>query len=154
MRAYSCVDSLPCPSITLACGGKALNSLDDMDESVLGHAGLIYEHVLGEQKYTFIEEVPHTHSVTILIKGPNDHTLRQIKDAVRDGLRAVKNAIDDGKSVQHAKLVGLRVYRAMDLMCALCGPSAYALLIGPLPCWTQTVWCRALVPLKWRPMRP
>lgn len=36
-------------------------------------------------------------SVTLLIKGPNKHTLIQIKDALRDGLRAVKNAIEDGK---------------------------------------------------------
>ena len=28
--------------------------------------------------------------------GPNKHTLTQIKDAVRDGLRAVKNSLDDG----------------------------------------------------------
>ena len=35
-------------------------------------------------------------SVTILMKGPNSHTLHQIKDAVRDGLRAVKNCIEDG----------------------------------------------------------
>lgn len=47
-------------------------------------------------RYTFVEEVENPHSVTILMKGPNDHTLHQIKDAVRDGLRAVKNAIDDG----------------------------------------------------------
>lgn len=29
------------------------------------------------------------------IPGPNDHTIAQIKDAVRDGLRAVKNTIED-----------------------------------------------------------
>lgn len=39
------------------------------------------------------------YSVTILIKGPNKHTLSQIKDAVRDGLRAIKNAIDDGECI-------------------------------------------------------
>ena len=27
--------------------------------------------------------------------GPNDHTIAQIKDAVRDGLRAVKNTLED-----------------------------------------------------------
>ena len=32
---------------------------------------------------------------TILMKAPNKHTLAQIKDAVRDGLRSVNNAIDD-----------------------------------------------------------
>ncbi|KAL6213766.1 hypothetical protein ACLB2K_013208 [Fragaria x ananassa] len=53
------------------------------------------EHVLGKEKYTFVENVKNPHSCTILIKGPNDHTIAQIKDAVRDGLRAVKNTIED-----------------------------------------------------------
>lgn len=52
----------------------------------------------GEEKYTFIEKCGNPRSVTLLVKGPNKHTLTQIKDAVRDGLRAVKNAIEDGKS--------------------------------------------------------
>jgi T-complex protein 1 subunit zeta len=30
-----------------------------------------------------------------LIKGPNEHTIAQIKDGVRDGLRSVKNVYDD-----------------------------------------------------------
>ena len=34
-------------------------------------------------------------SCTVLIKGPNKHTLGQLKDAVRDGLRAVKCTLDD-----------------------------------------------------------
>ena len=34
--------------------------------------------------------------LAILIKGPNKYTLTQIKDAIRDGLRAVVNAIEDG----------------------------------------------------------
>lgn len=37
-------------------------------------------------------------SVTLLIKGPNTHTIMQITDAVRDGLRSVYNMIVD-KSV-------------------------------------------------------
>merc|ERR1712013_682143 len=57
--------------LVLACGGTAMNSVDEMDETCLG-------------------------SVTILMKGPNKHTLTQVKDAVRDGLRAVKNALEDG----------------------------------------------------------
>lgn len=43
-----------------------------------GHAGVVYEHVLGEEKYTFVEDVKHPHSCTILIKGPNDHTIAQV----------------------------------------------------------------------------
>lgn len=52
--------------------------------------------IQGEEKYTFIEKCGNPLSVTLLVKGPNKHTLTQIKDAVRDGLRAVKNAIEDG----------------------------------------------------------
>eukprot|EP01092_Planopodium_desertum_P001239 TRINITY_DN11806_c0_g1_i2.p1 TRINITY_DN11806_c0_g1~~TRINITY_DN11806_c0_g1_i2.p1 ORF type:complete len:324 (+),score=86.58 TRINITY_DN11806_c0_g1_i2:134-973(+) len=81
--------------LTLACGGTALNSFDDITADSLGFAGLVYEHTLGEEAFTFIEKVKNPFSVTILIKGPNKHTLNQIKDAVRDGLRSVKNAIED-----------------------------------------------------------
>ena len=32
--------------LTLACGGTAMNSFDDLTPECLGHAGLVYEHVL------------------------------------------------------------------------------------------------------------
>ena len=32
--------------LTLACGGIAMNSVDDMTADCLGYAGLVYEHVL------------------------------------------------------------------------------------------------------------
>ncbi|XP_041054251.1 T-complex protein 1 subunit zeta isoform X2 [Carcharodon carcharias] len=82
--------------LTLACGGIAMNSVEDLTPECLGHAGLVYEHTLGEEKFTFVERCDNPRSVTLLLKGPNKHTLTQIKDAVRDGLRAVKNAIEDG----------------------------------------------------------
>lgn len=81
--------------LILACGGNAVNSVDDLTESDLGFANLVYEEELGDDKYTFVEGVKEQKSCTILIKGPNEHTIAQIKDAVRDGLRAVKNTIDD-----------------------------------------------------------
>ncbi|MCJ1415177.1 T-complex protein 1 subunit zeta [Xylographa parallela] len=84
--------------LQLVCGGTAQNSVDDLTPDVLGWAGLVYEHQLGEEKYTFIEDVKDPKSVTLLIKGPNAHTITQITDAVRDGLRSVYNMIID-KSV-------------------------------------------------------
>ncbi|GJM92895.1 hypothetical protein PR202_ga09401 [Eleusine coracana subsp. coracana] len=88
--------------LVLACGGEAVNSVDDLTEDCLGWAGLVYEHVLGEEKYTFVENVKNPRSCTILIKGPNDHTIAQIKDAVRDGLRSVKNTVEDEAVVMGA----------------------------------------------------
>jgi len=88
--------------LSLACGGLALNSFDDMTEESLGFAGNVYEHVLGETKYTFVEDLKNPRSVTILIKGPYKHTLVQTKDAIRDGLRAIMNALNDASLVPGA----------------------------------------------------
>lgn len=55
--------------LILACGGDAVNSVDELTPDCLGWAGLVYEHVLGEEKYTFVENVKNPHSCTILIKG-------------------------------------------------------------------------------------
>jgi len=84
--------------LQLVCGGIAQNSVDDLSPDVLGWAGLVYEQQLGEEKYTFVEDVKEPKSVTLLIKGPNQHTITQVTDAVRDGLRSVYNMIVD-KSV-------------------------------------------------------
>lgn len=51
----------------------------------------------GEDKYTFVEECKSPQSVTVLMKGPSKHALAQMKDAIRDGLRAIKNTLDDGE---------------------------------------------------------
>lgn len=81
--------------LPLACGGKGLNSVEDMSEEDLGFAKLVYEVNLGDDKYTFIEGVENPFSCTILIKGPNDYSIAQTKDAIRDGLRAVTNTLLD-----------------------------------------------------------
>merc|ERR1711953_874538 len=81
--------------LPLAVGGVAVNSVDDLDVDDLGYADCVYEQALEDDKYTFIEGVKNPHSCTILIKGSNDHSIAQMKDALHDGLRAVKNTIDD-----------------------------------------------------------
>ncbi|XP_065765570.1 T-complex protein 1 subunit zeta-2 isoform X3 [Muntiacus reevesi] len=99
--------------LSLACGGVAVNSVEDLSVDCLGHAGLVYECTLGEEKYTFIEDCINPRSVTLLVKGPNKHTLTQIKDAVRDGLHAIKNAIEDGCVVPGAGAVEVAIAEAL-----------------------------------------
>lgn len=55
--------------LQLVCGGQAQNSVDDLTPDVLGWAGLVHEYTLGEEKYTFVEDVKDPSSVTLLIKG-------------------------------------------------------------------------------------
>merc|ERR1711893_160802 len=51
--------------LVLACGGQAMNSVEELTEDCLGQAGLVYEHVLGENKFTFVEKCSNPQSVTI-----------------------------------------------------------------------------------------
>ncbi|KAI8358038.1 hypothetical protein B0O80DRAFT_424142 [Mortierella sp. GBAus27b] len=57
---------------------------------------------LGEDKFTFVEDVKEPSSSTILIKGPNPHTINQTRMLSAMGLRAVKNALEDGSVVPGA----------------------------------------------------
>jgi T-complex protein 1 subunit zeta len=100
--------------LTLACGGIPINSSEDLEESMLGYAGKVYEQTLGEENYTFVEDVKHPQSCTILIKGPNEHTIAQIKDAIRDGIRAVNNAIEDAGVVPGAGAFELVAHEALN----------------------------------------
>jgi T-complex protein 1 subunit zeta len=81
--------------LTKACGGNAVNAVDELSIEDLGFCELLREHTLGEDKYTFIEGCRNPTSCTLLIRGPNEHTIAQVKDAIRDGLRATKNTIED-----------------------------------------------------------
>jgi len=96
--------------IPLACGGYAVNSEIDLAPDCLGEAGLVYEHTLGDDVFTFIEDVKNPFSCTILILGPNRHTIDQIKDAVNDGIKAVKNVLVDGSIILGAGCFEAQAY--------------------------------------------
>ncbi len=81
--------------LMLSVGGVALNAVNDMTKEDLGWADSVQQVTLGEDKYTYIEGCKNPKSCTILLKGPDQHTIAQLKDAVRDGIRAVRNAITD-----------------------------------------------------------
>eukprot|EP01086_Lenisia_limosa_P002092 TRINITY_DN1457_c0_g1_i1.p1 TRINITY_DN1457_c0_g1~~TRINITY_DN1457_c0_g1_i1.p1 ORF type:complete len:459 (+),score=162.32 TRINITY_DN1457_c0_g1_i1:12-1388(+) len=81
--------------VTKSCGGYAVNSTEDLKEDCLGFCEKLAVQTLGEEKYTFLEGVKNPHSCTMLVKGPNDQTINIIKEAIRDGLRTIANAVQD-----------------------------------------------------------
>lgn len=94
-----------------ACGGYPVNTLEDLKKECCGFADLTYEHTLGDDKYTFVEGCAKATSCTILVKGPNDHTIAQIKGAIRDGQRAVQNALRDRSVVAGAGAFEIAAYK-------------------------------------------
>ena len=49
----------------------------------------------------------------LLCAGPNKHTITQIKDAIHDGLRAVKNALEDKSVVPGGGAFEVAVHAAL-----------------------------------------
>jgi T-complex protein 1 subunit zeta len=100
--------------LVLACGGNAVNSVDDLTVEDLGWADEFSEFQMGDDKWTFLEGVKNPRSCTILVKGPNDHTISMIKEAVRDGLRAVKNVFDDKCIIPGGGAFEIAAYNALE----------------------------------------
>jgi len=88
--------------LNLICGSTQVNSAHELTPDCLGEAGLVYETTLGDEKYTFVEQVKNPHSCTVLIRGPNNYTISMVNSAMKDGLRAVKNCIESGTVVPGA----------------------------------------------------
>ena len=72
--------------ITLACGGVALNSLDD-HYILTVWATQDSDLTWGEEKFGFFGKC---NIVTLLVRGANKDTLTHVKDATKEGWRAVK----------------------------------------------------------------
>merc|ERR1712048_1335229 len=100
--------------LPLAVGGVAVNSVDDLDPDDLGYADVVYEQTLEDEKFTYIEGVKNPHSCTLLIKGSNDHSIAQMKDALKDGLRAVQNTVEDACLVPGAGAFEIAAHVHLD----------------------------------------
>ncbi|KAK2952774.1 putative T-complex protein 1 subunit zeta [Blattamonas nauphoetae] len=103
--------------LALACGGVAVNSVDDLTEAVLGKAGHVYCQTLGEDTFTFIEDVQNPNSCTLLVKGSSNHIIGQVKDAIRDGLRAGKHGLEGNGVVCGGGGFELTAQRRLEEIC-------------------------------------
>merc|ERR1711988_1476301 len=64
-------------------------------------------------KFTFVEDVANPFSCTIMVKGPHPHVIAQVKAALRDGLHAVKNMLEDKHIVPGAGAFELAAHRML-----------------------------------------
>mmetsp|Transcript_2012 Transcript_2012/g.4100 ORF Transcript_2012/g.4100 Transcript_2012/m.4100 type:complete len:376 (-) Transcript_2012:142-1269(-) len=81
--------------ISILCNAIPVNSSDDIDSTILGFAGIVYEKIIGEEKFTFIENVSNPFSGTILIKGMNNFLTKNTEEIIRDGIKTIKLCFED-----------------------------------------------------------
>ena len=80
-----------------ACNCKIVNCVDDLTPNVLGYAEKVMEEEHRNAKYVFIDEVKDPKAVAIVVAGMTDITCGLIEGAVRDGMRALRHAVEDKK---------------------------------------------------------
>jgi chaperonin GroEL (HSP60 family) len=82
-----------------ATGGKLVTTLDNITKDDLGHAGLVEERKIGEDKMTFIEGCKNPHAVAILIRGGTQRILDEAERSIHDALCVVRDVVKEPKIV-------------------------------------------------------
>ena len=82
-----------------ASGGKIVSSLDDITASDLGHAALVEERRIGDDKMTFIEGCKNPKAVTILIRAGTQRMTAEAERSIHDALCVVRDLIQEPKIV-------------------------------------------------------
>lgn len=88
--------------ISKATGAKIMNSLDNIPEKNLGHAGKVYEKKVGDENLIFIEECNNPKAVTILLRGASEHVVDELERAIDDAICGVSSAINQKQIVPGA----------------------------------------------------
>lgn len=91
-----------------ALSGTIVNSVDDLEEAVLGNAETVEE--MKDIKVTKFTGCTNGHTVTILIKGSNQIYVDELERAVYDAARVVMDALEDGKYVVGAAAIDTELY--------------------------------------------
>ena len=82
-----------------ATGGNIVTTLDDLDKSDLGHAGIVEEKKIGDDEMTFVMECENPRAVSILVRGGTEHVVDEMERILNDALHTVSIALEDGKLV-------------------------------------------------------
>jgi thermosome len=82
-----------------ATGGKIITNLNDLSKDDLGHAEIVEERKIGDDKMTFIEGCKNPRSVAILIRGGTERIVDEAERSIHDALCVAKDVVEEPKVV-------------------------------------------------------
>ncbi|MFW9832764.1 MAG: thermosome subunit beta [Candidatus Thorarchaeota archaeon] len=78
-----------------ATGGKIATSLDELDASYLGAAGIVEEVKIADDKLVYVKDCKDPKAVSIVIRGGTEHVVDEADRALHDALCVVRNVVED-----------------------------------------------------------
>ena len=82
-----------------ATGGQIASSLDELDASYIGTAGIVEEVRIGDDKLVYVKNCKDPKAVSIVIRGGTEHVIDEADRALHDALCVVRNVVEDGTYV-------------------------------------------------------
>jgi thermosome len=82
-----------------ATGGKLVTNCDNLTNDDLGHAELVEERKVGEDKMTFVEGCKNPKAVAILIRGGTQRVVDEAERSIHDALCVVRDVVQQPKIV-------------------------------------------------------
>ncbi len=76
-----------------ATGGRILTQLEDLKASDLGHADLVEERKVSDDKMTFVERCRSPKAVSILVRGGTERVVDEAERAIHDALCVVRDVV-------------------------------------------------------------
>ncbi|MCS4540126.1 MAG: TCP-1/cpn60 chaperonin family protein [Thaumarchaeota archaeon] len=77
-----------------ATGARVATTFDDILEKDLGHAGLVEERKIEQDKWVFIEGAKNPKAVTILIRGGTQRIVDEVERSLHDALMVTKDVLE------------------------------------------------------------
>jgi thermosome len=99
-----------------ATGGRIFSQLEDLKPSDIGHADLVEERKVSDDKMTFIEGCKNPKAVSILVRGGTERVVDEAERAIHDALSVVKDVVVEprvvagGGAVESELASQIRVY--------------------------------------------
>jgi thermosome len=78
-----------------ATGARIVTNLDDLAAKDLGHAQVVEERKVEEDKWVFVEGSKNPKAVTILVRGGTQRIVDEAERALHDALMVTKDVIED-----------------------------------------------------------
>jgi thermosome len=85
--------------LSRATGGKVVTNIDDLKQEDLGHADLVEERKIGDDKMVFVEGCKDPRSVSLLIRAGLERMVDEAERAMKDALSVVADVVEKNKIV-------------------------------------------------------